>query len=148
MPGRPETLVTEAGMVPPPLCPSAPATLPGARIIGVVEGPAEAPRVRHLGTPRPVPPALPAVLAPLRMGEVLRVAAPCAGGACLHHEGTRCRLADGIVERLAPAVERLPPCAIRAECLWWRQRGRDACRRCPAVVTTRRVRGSAVPGEG
>jgi hypothetical protein len=36
------------------------------------------------------------------------------------------------------AVDGLPPCSIRPGCMWWRQEGKNACLRCPQVVTETR----------
>ena len=119
----------------PPLCPSAPAGLPGAVVFGVVGGEPEAPRV---GSPAETPPATPAVLAlvrPADPGEVFRLAAPCAGGACRHFDGERCRLAGRVVALLPVVVAGLPPCRLRPRCRWWQQEGRAACLRCPQVAT-------------
>jgi hypothetical protein len=30
---------------------------------------------------------------------------------------------------------RLPKCAIRPRCRWWKERGIEACRRCPTIIT-------------
>jgi hypothetical protein len=46
--------------------------------------------------------------------------------------------AQRIVEGLAPVVNALPPCQIRPTCRWFRQEGRNACLRCPQVVTDKR----------
>jgi hypothetical protein len=36
---------------------------------------------------------------------------------------------------LPAVVDVLPICTIRASCRWYAQEGRDACLRCPQVVT-------------
>jgi hypothetical protein len=75
---------------------------------------------------------------PAAPNEVLRIAAPCAERACLHFDGASCRLIARIVDSLPPAVAKPPPCAIRTTCRWWKQEGRDACIRCPRIVTQSR----------
>jgi hypothetical protein len=44
-------------------------------------------------------------------------------------------LAAKIVRWVPTVVDKLPACAIRAECRWWHQEGKAACLRCPQVVT-------------
>jgi hypothetical protein len=117
-----------------PLCPSADPTDAQARLIGVVQG-ADEGRIGYLAVPQAVTPDLLALSGSLDPREVMRVAAPCAGGACAHFDGADCRLAQRIVTRLAPVTQRLPRCGIRPECRWFGQEGAEACRRCPGVVT-------------
>jgi hypothetical protein len=57
------------------------------------------------------------------------------GGGCQHFDGGRCRLASRIVGGLPEVVSGLPPCHLRPTCLWWRQEGAAACRRCPQIVS-------------
>lgn len=118
------------------LCPSAPADWPGARVIGVAGGSADAPEVAYLDRPLPLDDALAASTSPAAPDEVFRIAAPCACSGCGHFSAgeSKCQLARKIV-RLAPiVVEKLPPCSIRSDCRWWKQEGRAACQRCPQVV--------------
>lgn len=119
----------------PPLCPSAQPEMEGARIFGVVEGTARAPRVRYVSEPLPVTPQLLALTEPVPATEVFRIAAPCAATACQHFDGVHCTLAQRVVQMLPLATDVIPPCQIRSECRWWRQEGSAACRRCPQVVT-------------
>ena len=121
--------------IPKTQCPSARPEMPGSMAFGVVLGSAEQPRVAFLDQPQPVTEQLLALAAPVSPTEVFRFAAPCAGGACQHFDGARCRLATRIVERLPTAVDRLPDCAIRPACRWWIQEGPEACLRCPLVAT-------------
>jgi len=107
----------------------------GSVVLGVVGGTAEEPRLAYLKEPQPVTEDLLALSAPVKPTEVFRFAAPCAGGGCLHFDGTSCRLATKTVQLLPAAVNRLPRCRLRPRCRWWRQEGRDACLRCPVVVT-------------
>lgn len=67
--------------------------------------------------------------------RVFRIAATCEERRCSHFDGTDCGLAKRIVSGLAPVTQALPPCRIRSGCRWFGQEGRDACLRCPQVVT-------------
>jgi hypothetical protein len=126
-----------------PLCPSAQPDWPTARLIGVVGGTTDEPRVAFLDTPAPATKDLLALSEPLLPTEVFRFTAPCASGACSHFGEGRCRLASKIVRLLPEATSELPPCAIRAQCRWWRQEGASACLRCPQIVTDDRLQSEA-----
>jgi hypothetical protein len=91
--------------------------------------------VAYLTRPEPVTDEVLALAAPFPPTTVFRFAAPCAESACVHFDGTDCRLAGRIVEHLSVAVDLLPACAVRSRCRWWQQEGRAACLRCPAVAT-------------
>jgi hypothetical protein len=116
-------------------CPSARPEMEGAHLLGMVEGSAERPRLAYLRRPEPVREELLALAGGDSPTRRFRFAAPCAGDACQHFDGSSCRLAARIVERLPEAVAALPVCALRPACRWWRQEGEAACRRCPMVVT-------------
>jgi hypothetical protein len=118
-----------------PLCPSARPEMAGAVIFGVVGGTVQEPRVAHLAQPLLVTPQLLQLAEPASPLAVYRTAAPCAASACVHFAESRCRLASRIVAELPQAVDGLPACRIRPSCRWWLQEGRDACMRCPLVVT-------------
>ena len=109
--------------------------MPDSTVFGVVLGSVEQPRVAYLDQVQPVTGELLALAGPVAPVEVFRFAAPCAGGACQHFDGTDCRLASRIVERLPSVVDELPKCAIRDSCRWWLQVGADACFRCPLIAT-------------
>jgi hypothetical protein len=117
------------------VCPSARPEMPQSVVFGVVGGSPTEPRVRYLEKSLPVTDELLALTAPVEPQEVLRFAAPCAGGQCVHFDGARCSLALRTVQFVMPVVHRLPACSIRAECLWFAQEGRAACERCPQIVT-------------
>jgi hypothetical protein len=117
------------------LCPSAPAESEGGVAFGVVGGTARAPRVGYLAQTVPVNADLLNLAGPVAPTEVFRFAAPCAEHACQHFDGERCGLARRIVQQLPEVVPALPVCRVRSECRWWQQEGRDACLRCPQVVT-------------
>ena len=119
------------------LCPSAQPNWGGAQVFAVVGGTPDRPETAYLDQAQLVTDELLAMAAPVAPAEVFRFSAPCAKGACAHFDegGQSCRLAEKTV-RLAPVVfEKLPKCAIRNDCRWWKQEGVSACRRCPQVVT-------------
>jgi hypothetical protein len=115
-------------------CPSAPAT-DGALLIGVVTADG---RVTNLGTPLPIDAAfIETANAHGAPEQRFRFSSPCQQQRCVHWNNRECGLigetASEAGENLSIAA--LPRCAIRADCRWWRQRGRDACAVCPLVVT-------------
>ncbi|MGY2046643.1 hypothetical protein [Methylobacterium sp. JK268] len=115
-------------------CPSAQAGTRGARVYGVMTGPAGDQRVGYLTeTLRPNPDLL-ALAGDAKPTQLFRIAAPCAQGACAHFDGS-CTLARRIVAGLEPVVDGLPACQIRATCRWHLQEGDAACTRCPQVAT-------------
>src|SRR5439155_9180736 len=73
--------------------------------------------------------------APVQPPEVFRLAARCEEQHCVHFDGSRCKLATRIVHMLPAVVDALPPCLIRRTCRWFQQEGKEACLRCPQVVT-------------
>jgi hypothetical protein len=117
------------------MCPSAQPDMAAARVLGVVGGTAEAAQVAYVNEHLPVSNELLAAAAPLKPTEVFRFAAHCEGKACRHFDGTNCNLATRIVQILPAVVDALPACLIRPTCRWYQQEGRDACMRCPQVVT-------------
>jgi hypothetical protein len=116
-------------------CPSAPATADGARIFGVMTGTPDAHRVGYLTEALPVSEKLLSLAGPAKPTQLFRVAAPCANGGCKHFKENACSLAKRIVEGVPAVVNALPACQIRSTCRWFRQEGRDACFRCPQVMT-------------
>jgi hypothetical protein len=116
-------------------CPSAQAGAKNARAYGVLTGTAAAPRVGYLTETQPVSEKILALSKPAKPTEVLRIAATCEGRGCKHFKGNACTLAQRIVDGLAPVVNALPPCQIRPTCRWFHQEGRNACLRCPQVIT-------------
>jgi hypothetical protein len=118
-----------------PLCPSAPPEMDRSVVFGVVGGTVEEPRLAYLKEPQPVTDDVLALSGPVEPTEIFRFAAPCAGSACSHFDGVHCRLAKRVTQLLPAAVEKLPPCRLRPKCRWWQQEGKDACLRCPMVVT-------------
>jgi len=134
------------------LCPSAQPDAADAVVIGVVDHAASPPEVQYLDEPTPVTPELLALARPVRPTEVYRFAASCQQGACSHWSGHDCTLVTRLVKLVPVASLALPPCRIRGDCRWFHQTGRDACRRCPLVVTQNQapseaMREAAAPGK-
>jgi hypothetical protein len=125
-----------AGDTPPELlCPSS-RGYPGTSVlIGVVGGTPEAPRITPTGAALEVTPELLALAAPVSPTEVFRFASSCQGCACPHFSNDACQLAVRSVEILSEVTAKLPHCAIRPQCRWFRQEGPAICRRCPQIVT-------------
>jgi hypothetical protein len=117
------------------LCPSARGR-PGASVlIGVVTGTPEAPRVTPTEVALEVTPELLEMAGPVSPTEVFRFASSCQGCACPHFSNDACQLAVRSVEILSEVTDKLPHCAIRPQCRWFRQEGPAICRRCPQIVT-------------
>ena len=131
----------------PLLCPSAQPEQPDARVFGVQTTTVDNQRrVGYLTETVPVTEDLMVSLGQSSAPEVLRIAAPCMQGGCMHFEAGACALADRVARMLVPVVGALPRCAIRPSCRWFREQGPAACVRCPQVVTHSRA-GSGVPAE-
>jgi len=118
-------------------CPSAQATADGARIFGMMTGAPDARRVGYLTEAQPVSEKLLALAGPAKPTQLFRIAAPCANSGCKHFKDRACSLAQRIVEGLPAVVNALPACQIRSTCRWFRQEGKEACFRCPLVMTDR-----------
>ena len=131
----------------PLLCPSAQPDQPDARVFGVQTTTGENERrVGYLTRTLPVTNDILALSGQAAAPEVLRIAAPCMGGGCMHYEGGACSLAGRVARMLDPVVGALPRCAIRPTCRWFREQGPAACVRCPQVVTNARE-GNSLPVE-
>jgi hypothetical protein len=107
-----------------------------ALLIGVVRADGS---VAYLGAPLEIDGDFVALASQGRTPETrFRFSEPCAEGACGHWDEDRC----GLVEQLTDAAGAggsdapLPRCGIRSSCVWFAQRGRDACGVCPHVVHT------------
>jgi hypothetical protein len=116
-------------------CPSAQATADGARIFGMMTGASEARRVGYLTEVQPISEKLLALAGSAKPTQLFRVAAPCMNGGCKHFKDNACSLAQRIVEGFPAVVNALPACQIRSTCRWFRQEGKEACFRCPQVMT-------------
>ena len=118
-----------------PQCPSAQPDMSGATVFGLVQGTATEPRVAYLDRAVPLTPEILASATPVEPTEVFRIGSPCAGGCCRHFGEGRCTLATRLVQSLSPVVAIAPRCALRSQCMWWRQEGVQACMRCPQIAT-------------
>jgi hypothetical protein len=116
------------------MCPSADADMSGSQIFGVVLGTPAKPHVVHLEKVKPIPPELLALDSPVQPSEIFRIAATCIEGGCMHWNGSKCRLTSRIIDGLPAVTDKIPACAIRANCRWWHQEGKEACLRCQQVV--------------
>lgn len=118
-----------------PVCPSAQPDMEGAAVFGIVNGTPEVPRVSYLKKEAVVDLDRLPDLGPLKPGHLFRISATCEKSRCIHFSGERCMLAQRIVDKLPPVVDRLPPCQIRRDCRWHAEQGPAACYRCPQIVT-------------
>jgi len=121
-------------------CPSAQPDMLEARVIGVLSGSAAEPRIAYLAQEAVIPAAQMPSTPGVDPVEAFRFAARCEDHRCAQHVsgvggGGRCGLGARIVAQLDPVVASLPPCTIRATCRWYSEQGREACLRCPQVVT-------------
>lgn len=122
-------------MSPGVLCPSARSDMRDARIVGMIAGEPETPRIAYLAPGVVVPDAALTALGALEPAEVFRFAAGCEEHRCAHFAAGQCSLAERVVRQLPEVVELVPRCQIRAACRWFAEQGAAACRRCPQVVT-------------
>lgn len=133
-----------------PLCPSAQPQMDKSVIFGVIGGTVDVPRVGYLERPQPLTDEQLSQIGEIAPMEIFRFAATCAGDACMHFDGNDCRLASRIVELVPIVVDILPACQVRSRCRWWLQEGKEACLRCPQIVTlsqepSERLRLAATP---
>jgi hypothetical protein len=61
----------------------------------------------------------------------------CIRCGCAQWTGSRCGIIDKILDNVTslPEPEGLPQCSIRPGCRWYSQRGADACKVCPFIIT-------------
>lgn len=61
----------------------------------------------------------------------------CIESGCNQWNGKGCGVIEEVVQYLdqIPADEELPSCSIRVQCRWFRQKGADACKICPFILT-------------
>jgi|RhiMethySRZTD1v2_1073278.scaffolds.fasta_scaffold256219_2 hypothetical protein len=117
------------------MCPSAQPGMKDPRLIGVVTHDEGEPRIAYLNEQVPITEELLVQIGPAQPSQVFRIAAHCEEKRCTHFNGQRCKLATRIVEVLPAVVDALPHCLIRSSCRWYAQEGKEACFRCPQVVT-------------
>lgn len=116
-------------------CPSAQPEMPDCRIIGIVAGTTQNPRISFLDQFLDPTEEILNLAHPVTPTEVFRFAAPCQGRKCSHFDGKECRLAPQIVQILPVVSPDGIACHLRAVCRWYQQEGNDACKRCPQIVT-------------
>ena len=104
-------------------------------MFGVIDGTPNEPRVAYLKKSAVVDQAIFESLRDLDPKQVFRFAGKCEESHCVHFDGAKCSLAQRIVESLDAVVDVAPPCQIRPTCRWHAERGVEACRRCPQVIT-------------
>ena len=119
------------------MCPSAPWNSEGAQVFGVVGGEARAPKVLFLKQLLPPSRELKEKLGGTAPEQVFRIAAPCAGAGCGHHNAVSksCNLVGSLVQHVDQAYDDYAVCGIRSQCVWWAQEGVNACVRCPQIAT-------------
>jgi hypothetical protein len=116
-------------------CPSTTGDMPGAEIIGVI-GPDGL--VRNIPTPIPLTDEMRESAGP-RPERIFRLAGPCMERKCVNWQNQACALIDRMREQAdrlqltSEIADKLPRCAIRPTCVWWRQSGPKACQVCPQV---------------
>lgn len=69
--------------------------------------------------------------------QYFRFTNKCIEKGCAQWNGTGCDVANNVLQFLdtIPATAGLPQCAIRKQCRWYFQKGEDACKICPYVLT-------------
>jgi hypothetical protein len=116
-------------------CPSAQPGMRNLRVLGVAERTPAGARVIYLNEMVDADAAILGSTGEVHPTEVLRLAGDCESSSCVHFSGGLCHLAGRVTRGLPAVVDVLPVCMIRASCRWFHQEGRDACLRCPQVVT-------------
>lgn len=118
------------------ICPSATGENQNAQIIGFIGRNGV---VANIPTAIPLTDEMRGSIGP-QPERIFRLAAPCMESKCANWENRAC----GLIGRMRQQVDRrqlatksvgkLPRCAIRSACVWWRQSGPEACRVCPHVI--------------
>lgn len=119
------------------MCPSAPWNSDGAQVFGVVVGEAKMPKVLFLKQLLTPSQTLQDKLKGTAPEQVFRIAAPCAGAGCAHHNAATqgCNLVSNVVQHVDQVCDEYAVCMIRPQCVWWAQEGASACLRCPQIAT-------------
>lgn len=117
------------------MCPSAQPGMEGSRVLGVVSGTREAPEIAYLNQFLAVSDEVLGLTGEAKPTQVLRFAAPCQEKMCCHFDGAKCKLVTRIIQILPAVADALPACLIRPTCRWYEQEGKEACYRCPQIVT-------------
>ena len=74
---------------------------------------------------------------PVPAEQRFRFTNKCIENGCNQWTGVGCGVIEEVVQYLSqvPAHETLPPCSLRVHCRWFLQKGADACRICPYIIT-------------
>ena len=116
----------------PVLCPSARCE-PGAVLLGIVQPDGS---VAIAGQHLPVTDEFVAKTAahPVPAEKRFRFASPCQRGRCQQWQNGACQIVELAISSRRSGPEPIQ-CAIRNQCRWHLQRGPEACRACPELVT-------------
>lgn len=120
----------------PSICPSTTGSSPDAQIIGFIGADGV---VASIPTPIPLTDEMRHSVGP-RPERMFRLSGPCVQAKCANWQNEACSLIGRMqqeVDRLGLAADplgKIPRCAIRPACVWWRQSGPEACRACPHVT--------------
>lgn len=113
------------------ICPSVSGDTPDCSIIGFI---GHTGHVAPIPTPVPVTPAIRSTLG-AQPERQFRFAAPCITAACMQWKGNRCGLIGEMQGNLNNEPARpIVRCGIRANCVWFRDSGLEACQVCPSVT--------------
>lgn len=74
---------------------------------------------------------------PTEPEQKFRFTNKCVESGCAQWNGKGCGVIDQVIQYLEhiPQNSSLPRCAIRPSCRWFLQRGADACKICPYIIT-------------
>ncbi len=64
-----------------------------------------------------------------------RFSSLCVEKGCAQWDGSKCGVIEKLLDLAPDLGDVLPECSIREECRWFEQRGAEACRVCPYVIT-------------
>ena len=118
------------------ICPSTTGETQNSQIIGFIGADGV---VANIPTQIPLTDEMRASIGP-QPERIFRLAGPCIQSKCANWENQACALIGRMreeVDRRQVATEpvgKLPRCAIRSACVWWRQTGPEACHICPHVI--------------
>lgn len=105
----------------------------GAIVVGVFPPSGTGPVLAHAPARDYVTAEMLAALGDTDAATVMRVAIPCMERGCKNFTSAdTCGFAKQVAGRKTSTTD-LPRCAIRSDCLWWHQEGKEACFRCPSV---------------
>lgn len=116
------------------MCPSSKAQL-GAQLLGVRQ---EDGTVAILPQPLRIDESfLEKANEPSHAEQRFRFTNKCIESGCTQWNGERCGVADRVLSLLdhLPIKQELITCAIRPQCRWFLQSGKEACQACPFVIT-------------